>query len=137
MDTSAPTLTRILQVDDDEDILMIGKTALEGYGGFEVETALGGTEGLKAVAAFKPQLIVLDWMMPGMNGLAFMQELRRRPGGEEIGVVYMTASVSESRRGELIAAGALDVLTKPFDARGLSAQILAIWKRHHGVAAAG
>ncbi len=74
---NAPTLERILQIDDDEDILMIAKMSLEGYGGFHVRTAASAAEGLRAVSEFRPQLVVLDYMMPGMNGDVVAQRMKR------------------------------------------------------------
>lgn len=123
-------LRRILQVDDDEDILLISRLALEGYGGFEVRTATSGTEGLAVLAEWHPQLVILDWMMPDMDGLECLRAMRRLPEGASVPVVFLTASVSEARKGELAGAGALAVLPKPFDARLWPDRILGLWERH-------
>jgi len=120
-------LRRILQVDDDEDILLISRLALESYGGFEVRTATGGAEGLALVADWNPQLVILDWMMPGMDGLEFVVELRRRPEGASIPVIFLTASVTEATRRRLLEAGALAVLAKPFDTRAWPTVVLETW----------
>jgi CheY-like chemotaxis protein len=112
MAVTAPALRHILQIDDDEDILAIGKLALESYGGYEVRSRerRGGPRGARA-----PQLIVLDWMMPGMDGLAFLHALRMLHGGDAICVVCITASVANERRDRLLKAGAVGIIPKPFD----------------------
>ena len=86
-------LKRILQIDDDEDILAVGQAALQGYGGFEVRTAQTGKEALEMAGSFAPQLILLDWMMPGMDGRAILHALQAAPGLAHVPVVYLTAAV--------------------------------------------
>ena len=127
-----PPLRRILQVDDDEDILLISRLALEGHGGLEVRTATSGLEGLAVLAEWRPQLAILDWMMPVMDGLECLRAMRRLPEGASLPVIFLTASVSDARKGELVEAGALAVLPKPFDAREWPRTILELWSRHVG-----
>ncbi|MDB5802706.1 MAG: hypothetical protein JWN73_28 [Betaproteobacteria bacterium] len=120
-------LKRILQIDDDEDILIVGQTALQGYGGFEVRIAQSGGEALKVAGDFAPQLILLDWMMPGMDGLATLRALQQAPTLAQVPVVYLTAAVSPGLREAALAAGAIDVLIKPFVPRQLVADLNRIW----------
>jgi CheY-like chemotaxis protein len=122
-------LKRILQIDDDEDILAVGETALQGYGGFEVRTAQSGGEALEVARVFAPQLILLDWMMPGMDGLATLRALQRAPSLARVPVVYLTAAVSPGLREAALAAGAVEVLIKPFVPRQLVADLNQIWAR--------
>jgi CheY-like chemotaxis protein len=123
------TLKRILQIDDDEDILAVGQAALEGYGGFEVRTAQTGGQALDVARSFAPQLILLDWMMPGMDGLQTLRALQASPELARVPVVYLTAAVSPSLREAALAAGAVEVLIKPFVPRQLVAELKQIWAR--------
>lgn len=120
-------LKRILQIDDDEDILIVGQTALQGYGGFEVRIAQSGGEALTVAKDFVPQLILLDWMMPGMDGLATLRALQQAPALAQVPVVYLTAAVSPGLREAALAAGAIDVLIKPFVPRQLVVDLNRIW----------
>jgi CheY-like chemotaxis protein len=122
-------LKRILQIDDDEDILAVGQAALEGYGGFEVRTAQTGGQALDVARSFAPQLILLDWMMPGMDGLQTLRALQASPELARVPVVYLTAAVSPSLREAALAAGAVEVLIKPFVPRQLVAELKQIWAR--------
>jgi CheY-like chemotaxis protein len=126
---AAPKLQRILQIDDDEDILAVAQVALQGYGGFEVRTAQTGAIALQIARSFAPQLILLDWMMPGMDGPATLRALQAAPSLAGVPVVYLTATVSPHLREEALASGAVEMLIKPFVPRQLVADLLAIWKR--------
>ncbi len=123
-------LKRILQIDDDEDILAVGQVALQGYGGFEVCTAQNGPDALAAAHSFAPQLILLDWMMPVMDGKAILRALQAEPVLSRVPVVCLTAAVSPTLREEALAAGAVDVLIKPFVPRQLVVDLNRIWKHH-------
>jgi CheY-like chemotaxis protein len=124
-----PKLQRILQIDDDEDILAVAQVALQGYGGFEVRTAQTGAIALEIARSFAPQLILLDWMMPGMDGPATLRALQAAPSLALVPVVYLTATVSPHLREEALASGAVEMLIKPFVPRQLVADLLTIWKR--------
>ncbi len=126
-----PQLTRILQIDDDADILAVGEATLQGYGGFEVRSAQSGAEALAAAKSFAPQLILLDWMMPGMDGPATLRALRAAPELAQVPVVYLAATVSPRLREEALASGAIDMLIKPFVPRQLVADLNQIWARCH------
>ncbi len=129
--SGTPPLRRVLQIDDDEDILLVAKMSLEGYGRMDVRTAVTAREGLVAVQLFRPQLVIVDYRMPEMDGLRFLQEVRRTPGGESLPVVFLTASVNEAVTHELLSAGACAVLSKPFDARRYFDALERIWRDIH------
>ena len=106
---------RVLLVDDEDDIRSIASIALERVGGWEVKAASGGAAGIAIAEEWRPDAILLDAMMPGMDGLATLKALRERPATETIPVVFLTASVQTSERQILLDAGATGVLAKPFD----------------------
>ena len=85
------TLTRILYVEDDPDIQAVVRLSLESLGGFAVHICNSGADALQAVLEFAPQLILLDVMMPGMDGPTTIQALRELPGMAEIPFVFLTA----------------------------------------------
>ena len=106
---------RVLLIDDEDDIRSIAAIALERVGGWEVKAASGGAAGIAIAEEWHPEAIILDAMMPGMDGLATLRSLRERPATSKIPVVFLTASVQTSERQVLVDAGAAGVLAKPFD----------------------
>ena len=124
-------LKKILYAEDEPDISEIATMALETIGEFTVESCASGNEALEAAPRFQPDLILLDVMMPGIDGPSTLKALRRLPGFETTPVVFMTAKVMEDEMERFKKLGALVVITKPFDPAVLSDQILAIWEKHH------
>jgi two-component system, OmpR family, response regulator len=122
-------LERILYVEDDADIREVASMALEVVGGFEVRPCSSGAEALGCVAQFAPQLIVLDVMMPEMDGPATLKALQANPGTARIPVIFMTAKVQPSEIAEFLELGAKDVVAKPFDPMTLSDLLRQIWAR--------
>jgi two-component system, OmpR family, response regulator len=122
-------LKRIMHVEDDPSIQAVAKVALEVVGGFIVETCSGGEEALKAFHTFKPQLILLDVMMPGMDGPSTLKKMQADFDLTQIPVVFMTAKVQASEIESYKELGAADVVVKPFDPMTLSDQIRAIWHK--------
>jgi two-component system, OmpR family, response regulator len=120
-------LRRILLAEDNADIRTIIKAALEMVGGFEVHACESGTEALAAVAGFAPQLILLDVMMPDLDGPGVLARLRERPECAAIPVVFLTAKATKDEVQRLRALGAADVLTKPFDPMTLHEKVKASW----------
>ncbi len=106
---------KILIIDDEEDILLISQMSLRKVGGFEVVTALGGEEGLEKAARERPDLIVMDVMMPGLDGPATLERLKALPETAETPVVFLTAKAQRNEVEQLKNLGAAEVLTKPFD----------------------
>lgn len=115
---------RILLVDDDRAILLLLKTMLTNAG-HEVETARNGVEALALVGKFNPQLIISDWMMPEMDGIAFCRKLRENPAWRSIYVFIVTAQESVDRLVEAFEAGVDDYLTKPINSKVLGARLRA------------
>lgn len=120
-------LHKILHVEDEPDIQEIVKMALETLGGFTIETVNSGQEALEKARLFVPDMILLDVMMPGMDGPTTLQELRKRPETAHIPVVFMTAKVQTGEVEQFLELGAIDVISKPFDPLTLSDQIREIW----------
>lgn len=123
----AEELKKIMLVEDDADIRTVATMALEMVGGLEVHGFGSGSEALAAVAGIAPQLILLDVMMPGMNGPEVLAELRARSDTAAIPVVFLTAKAQQEEVGRLRALGVLDVVAKPFDPMTLADGIKALW----------
>ena len=122
------TLHRILYVEDDVDIRTVAKLALEAVGGFTVEVAASGDEALIRVREFAPDLLLLDVMMPGMDGPATLRVLRAGSDAENVPAIFMTARALPGEVAALKALGALGVITKPFDPMTLADQIRTLWE---------
>lgn len=120
-------LKTILHVDDDEDIIEITRMALQLVDTFEVHQCASGDEALKVIDSVRPDLLLLDVMMPGMTGPELWDHLRARPQTAGIPVVFMTAKAEARISDDLMERGALQVVTKPFDPMTLGAQIRAAW----------
>ncbi len=121
-------LEKILYVDDEEDIRSVVEMSLD-LGGYTVSVCASGVEALERIPALLPDLILLDVMMPGMDGPETLRRLRQLPEGAEVPVVFMTAKAQRGELDELRALGAADVLTKPFDPMTLAADVQAAWER--------
>ncbi|MCK4742311.1 MAG: response regulator [Sulfuriflexus sp.] len=122
-------MQRILYVEDEPDIQAVAKLALEQVGRFTLEVCSSGQEALDKADAFSPQLILLDVMMPEMDGPTTLKKLREISGLENTPAVFMTARVQPHEVQEYIDMGAVDVIAKPFDPMTLSNQIREIWER--------
>jgi two-component system alkaline phosphatase synthesis response regulator PhoP len=118
-------VAKILVIDDEDSILNLVSAYLRPEG-YEVYTASDGPTGLKAARAFKPDLIVLDIMLPGMDGIEMLTHLRRE---SEVYVIMLTAKSEETDKIVGLAVGADDYLTKPFSPRELTARVKAALRR--------
>jgi len=127
---NVPTLQRILHVDDDPDIQEIARLALESVGGFTVQTCTSGSEALERAPGFKPDLVLLDVLMPDMDGIEILAKLRAIPPLREVPVIFMTAKAETLDLSVYLRLGALDVIMKPFDHRTLAETIREIWREH-------
>lgn len=127
---------RILVVEDERDIaaLVAYHLTKEGY---RVRTAEGGQEALEAVGADKPDLMLLDLMLPGFSGYEVLQEMRRRPELADVPVVVLTARRDEADRVKGLELGADDYVTKPFSPRELVLRVGAVLRRAQSPAVAG
>lgn len=124
------SLERILYAEDEPDIQAVAKLALEMVGGFKVLICNSGAETLERVSGFAPDLILLDVMMPGMDGPSTLQRLRANPATAAIPVVFLTAKVQPSEVLQYREMGALDAIAKPFDPMTLAADVKSIWEKH-------
>lgn len=122
------SLNKILHVEDEVDIQDVTRMALEAVGGLTVRTCGDGEEALSAAPEFKPDLFLLDVMMPGMDGPETFQALQKLPGFEETPAIFMTAKVMEVEVARFRELGALGVIAKPFDPMTLSDQIRSLWE---------
>jgi len=123
-------LKKIMLVEDDPDIQLITRLSLEVGGDYEVRVCASGAEAVQSAAAYAPDLILLDMMMPGMDGLATMDALRKLPGLAATPMVFFTANTQQQVRQNLLGRGALGVIIKPVEPSALVAQIRALWQQH-------
>lgn len=130
MSQKTPSLKRIMCVEDDEDIRQVIEIALQHIGQFDVLLCENGEQALAKVGEYQPDLILLDVMMPVMDGPGTLTALREIPGGKEIPVIFMTAKVQPSEIEYYLSLGALDVIAKPFDPMTLPEQIQSIWEQN-------
>jgi two-component system alkaline phosphatase synthesis response regulator PhoP len=117
---------KILVIDDEQNILNLVTAYLQAEG-YTVYTAADGPSGLKAARAFKPDLIVLDVMLPGMDGIELLTRLRHE---SDVYVIMLTAKSEETDKLVGLAVGADDYLTKPFSPRELVARVKAALRRY-------
>ena len=116
---------KILVIDDEPSIVNLVTAYLKPEG-YEVFTAADGPSGLKAMRAFKPDLVILDIMLPGMDGLELLSRLRRE---SEVYVILLTAKTEETDKIVGLSVGADDYVTKPFSPRELTARVKAALRR--------
>ncbi|HEU4339389.1 MAG TPA: response regulator [Planctomycetota bacterium] len=124
-------LERVLCIEDEEDIRKVQAIALEELGGFKVLSCASGAEAIQEAPAFGPQLILLDVMMPGMDGPTTLKSLRTIAGLEETPVIFVTAKVQPDEVEYYLELGALEVISKPFDPMTLASQLRHIWELRH------
>ena len=120
-------LERICYVEDDEDIQRIVRMSLERIGKMTVELVSDPLVAVPAITAFKPDLVMLDWMMPGMDGPTLFRKMRQLPEVSALPVVFITAKATQRDMDELIALGAAGAISKPFSPKDLPEQLRAIW----------
>jgi DNA-binding response OmpR family regulator len=120
---------RVLVIEDDEDIALSLEYNLEKAGGYVVQSVRDGESGLKRALERPPDLVILDLNLPGMDGLAVCQALRRHSSTAAVPIMMLTARVEESDRIVGLEIGADDYLTKPFSMREILARIRALLRR--------
>lgn len=114
---------RILVIDDEDDIREVAQVSLEMVGGWEVLTAASGKEGLLRAEAEQPDAILLDVMMPDMDGPTTLRQLHAHPALQHIPVIFLTAKVQAADRRRFADLGVQGVLAKPFDPMRLAPQV--------------
>lgn len=124
-------LKKILYVEDDSDIAAIAKIALESMGGFTLCVCNSGQQALREVEKFEPDLIMIDVMMPDMDGTMTLKALREIPGVKDIPVVFITSKSQSHEIKNYLSLGVLSIITKPFDPITLAKSIENIWNKRH------
>ncbi len=129
-------LRRVMCVEDDADIRMILEFSLGTVGGYEVRCCPGGRSALQLVPDFRPDLVLLDVMMPDMSGPETLVALRALPQMQGVPVVFMTAKAMPDELEQLLQHGATGLIVKPFDPMTLSDDIRPYWEHGRGRPAA-
>ena len=129
------SLQHVLLVDDEPDIRLIARTALECRCGFRVRECERGAEAVAAALEERPGLIVLDVMMPEMDGTEVIRALQAEPELADVPVVFMTAKVQRRECERYLELGALGLIAKPFDPMTLGDELRALWNRRGAAAA--
>ncbi len=128
--TGSPTeLMRVTYVEDEPDIRTVVEVALSKIGGLMLDICGGGPEAISKTPLFKPDLIILDVMMPGMDGIETMKRLREFPQLAQTPVVFLTVMAMPREINFLRSLGIEDVITKPFDPFLLPDRIKETWQR--------
>jgi len=122
-------LNKVCYVEDDEDIQRIVRMSLERVGKMTVEVVGDPMVAIDAISAFKPDLVMLDWMMPGMDGPTLFRKMKQLPEVSALPVVFITAKATQRDMDELIALGAAGTISKPFSPKDLPDQLRAIWAK--------
>lgn len=123
-----PLLKRIFCVDDDKDILEVLQLSLQTVGGFETESCSKPELAVEQIVSAEPDLVLLDVMMPNMDGLTVLAKLRDVPSLENLPVIYMTARTQTHDIDTYLNLGAAGIITKPFDPMSVSTELEAIWR---------
>jgi CheY-like chemotaxis protein len=126
-----PPLKRILLVEDDPDIQLVAHMALESIGGFAVLVCGSGKEAVDAAPRFAPDLMLLDVMMPEMDGPTTLQALRAIPALVAVPAAFLTAKVQPSDVARYRQLGISEIIPKPFDPMTLSETVRRLWERIH------
>ena len=125
----ARPLKKISYVEDDEDIQRIVRMSLERVGKMTVDVVGDPTLAIEAMTSFKPDLVMLDWMMPKMDGPTLFREMKQHPETKNLPVVFITAKASARDLESLMAMGAAGTISKPFSPKDLPEQLREIWAR--------
>ncbi|HSM32010.1 MAG TPA: response regulator [Woeseiaceae bacterium] len=128
--TGDDTLHRILYVEDDADIRKIVSMSLEMVGSYTVASCGSCAEALQVVDDFGPELLLLDVMMPDVDGPATLRELRKRTSAENAPAVFITAKVQAGDMAQYRRLGVYDVIVKPFDPMVLPERVGQIWQQY-------
>lgn len=127
-----PVLKKILYTEDEPDISTIVLIALQEIGNYEIKACATGQEAIDIAAEFKPDLLLLDIMMPEKDGLTTLNELRNIPATANTPVIFMTAKVQSTEIENYYKLGAIDVIAKPFDPMQLAEMLQSSWDKHYG-----
>ncbi|MCU0249932.1 MAG: response regulator [Vicinamibacterales bacterium] len=121
-------MMKVLLAEDEPDVQLIARLSLK-KAGFNVVTVSSGIEVLERVTEERPDAILLDWMMPDMDGYETCKRLKADPATASIPVIFLTARVQEAEVARAMALGAVGCIGKPFDALALGRQVLDLLER--------
>ena len=122
-------LIRIVYVEDDEDIQRIVRMSLERVGKMTVAVVSDPTLAIQTITEFRPDMVMLDWMMPVMDGPTIYRQMKMRPELNALPVVFITAKAGQRDLEELKALGCAGTISKPFSPKDLPDQLRAIWSK--------
>ena len=125
------SLERVLYIEDEEDIRIVADIALKTIGGFDTRCCASGPEGLATLEKFPAQLILLDVMMPGMDGPSVLSEIRNNEQYQNTPIVFITAKVQADEVDQLLSLGANAVISKPFEPMDMAQNLKDIWEDFH------
>ena len=125
----ATPLVKVFYAEDDEDIQRIVRMSLERVGKMTVAVVSDPTQALAVIAEFRPDLVMLDWMMPVLDGPTLFRQMKLRPETSALPVVFITARASQPDLDELKTLGAAGTISKPFSPKHLPDQLRAIWAK--------
>ena len=117
---------KVLLIDDEEDIRKVGRLSLEAIGHFETAVAASAKEGFDLARVDRPDFILMDMMMPDVDGIAALSELKSSPDLKDIPVIFMTAKAQRTEIAFYLQCGAIGVVKKPFDPMTLPSELTAI-----------
>jgi CheY-like chemotaxis protein len=121
------SLNKILYVEDEPHIAELAVMVMEEFGGFDVRHCASGAEAILEYPRFSPELVLLDVMMPEMDGPETLQRIRALPGGLSVPAVFMTAKAQTHEQHAYIALGAVGIIPKPFDPATLCDRLSEMW----------
>ena len=124
-------LERVMHVEDDESIRAVAEIALTDVAGFTLLSCDSGQSALAQAEAFAPQLILLDVMMPQMDGLQTLAALRQIPALAKTPVVFMTAKIQQAEKQRYLDAGAVGIIEKPFEPMELGDTLEQLYQRRN------
>jgi two-component system, OmpR family, response regulator len=124
-------LKKILYVEDEEDIRTITKIALEDFGGLKLKICKNGSEAIDVAQTFSPDLLLIDVMMPLLDGPNTLAELRKISNTQNTPAIFMTARVQPKEVKEYLAMGVIKVISKPFDPMKLEKILRDAWKQFY------
>jgi len=122
-------LNRVCYVEDDEDIQRIVRMSLERIGKMTVQVVSNPTQAIETIKTFAPDLVMLDWMMPEMDGPTLYRKMKTEPATSSLPVVFITAKAAQRDLDELVSLGAAGTISKPFSPKDLPDQLRAIWSK--------
>jgi two-component system OmpR family response regulator len=128
---SKPKIESVLYVDDDQDICGVVMATLSLIAGLNVHTAGSGEQAIDLAYALRPDLVLMDVMMPGLDGPSTLKRMRERTLLADIPVIFLTARALPEEVAHLVHLGAIGIIGKPFDPLKLSSDVFAVWNNAH------